>query len=371
MLRQTLGDYALQGCSLYIFAESKKQMERLHEILRTTFDAALRDDSGAPRTSPRLREPLSLKGMGDAPLHEGFVDGNLGIYCFTNHQMFERFHEYNLKSGKIRPGKITLTLKEPQKVKLGNFIVYVDFGINKFRGLMKVSAGNTYQGTIHIIYQRGDTIDVSIHALYRISKYRRGDTDEPPHLPTLGTDAWERLKERIKRRTKDIVRDLIKLYTKCRYDRGSSFSADNYMQYELETSFSYEDTLGQVKATAGMKTGMEKAHPMDRLVCGDIGSGETEVTIRTTFKAACDSKQVAVLMPAVVLAFQYYKAFQGRLHGMPVQTDYLSRARGAKQTRWVLENLTAGRIDIIIGIHKLIGKLMRWHDLGLLVIDEE
>ena len=371
LLRQTFEDYALQGYSLYIFAESKKQVERLCEILGATPDATLRDDIAAPRTSSRLQEPLSLKGTGDASLHEGFVDNNLKICCFTDHQIFERFHKYNLKSDKARSGKMALTLKELQEMEPGDFIVHVDFGIGKFGGLVRVPTGNTYQEMIRIIYQRGDIVDVSIHALYKISKYRRSDTGEPPRLSTLGTGAWERLKEKTKKRIKDIARDLIKLYAKRRHEKGFSFSADNYMQQELEASFLYEDTPDQVKATAEVKADMEKARPMDRLVCGDVGFGKTEVAIRAAFKAACDSKQVAVLVPTTVLAFQHYKTFQERLRGMPVRVDYLSRARSAKQTRQVLEDLAAGRIDIIIGTHKLIGKSVKWHDLGLLIIDEE
>ena len=371
LLRQTFEDYALQGYSLYIFAESKKQVERLCEILGATPDATLRDDIAAPRTSSRLQEPLSLKGTGDASLHEGFVDNNLRICCFTDHQIFERFHKYNLKSDKARSGKMALTLKELQEMEPGDFIVHVDFGIGKFGGLVRVPTGNTYQEMIRIIYQRGDIVDVSIHALYKISKYRRSDTGEPPRLSTLGTGAWERLKEKAKKRIKDIARDLIKLYAKRRHEKGFSFSPDTFMQQELEASFLYEDTPDQVKATAEVKGDMEKARPMDRLVCGDVGFGKTEVAIRAAFKAACDSKQVAVLVPTTVLAFQHYKTFKERLQGMPVNVDYLSRARSAKQTRQVLEDLAAGRIDIIIGTHKLLGKSVKWHDLGLLIIDEE
>ena len=266
---------------------------------------------------------------------------------------------------------MALTLKELQEMEPGDFIVHVDFGIGKFGGLVRVPTGNTYQEMIRIIYQRGDIVDVSIHALYKISKYRRSDTGEPPRLSTLGTGAWERLKEKAKKRIKDIARDLIKLYAKRRHEKGFSFSADTFMQQELEASFLYEDTPDQVKATAEVKGDMEKARPMDRLVCGDVGFGKTEVAIRAAFKAACDSKQVAVLVPTTVLAFQHYKTFKERLQGMPVNVDYLSRARSAKQTRQVLEDLAAGRIDIIIGTHKLLGKSVKWHDLGLLIIDEE
>ena len=214
-------------------------------------------------------------------------------------------------------------------------------------------------------------MDVSIHSLYKISKYRRNGAGDPPRLSTLGTGAWERLKERTKKRIKDIARDLIKLYAKRRHEKGFAFSPDTFMQHELEASFLYEDTPDQIKATQEVKADMESPRPMDRLVCGDVGFGKTEVAVRAAFKAACDSKQVAVLVPTTVLAFQHYQTFRDRLQGLPVRVDYLSRARSAKQTRQVTEDLKAGKIDILVGTHKLIGKSVEWHDLGLLIIDEE
>ena len=223
----------------------------------------------------------------------------------------------------------------------------------------------------NVIYQRGDIVDVSIHSLYKISKYRRNGAGDPPRLSTLGTGAWERLKERTKKRIKDIARDLIKLYAKRRHEKGFAFSPDTFMQHELEASFLYEDTPDQIKATQEVKADMESPRPMDRLVCGDVGFGKTEVAVRAAFKAACDSKQVAVLVPTTVLAFQHYQTFRDRLQGLPVRVDYLSRARSAKQTRQVTEDLKAGKIDILVGTHKLIGKSVEWHDLGLLIIDEE
>ena len=386
LLYQTLTDYAHRGYALYVFAESGKQVERLREIMKaqqennssTPIQLAAESSNGvggylqlqAPSARPATEdgEKGTVKG---ASIHAGYIDHQLKLCCFTDHQIFERFHKYNLKSDKARAGKMALTLKELQEMEPGDFIVHVDFGIGKFGGLVRVPTGNTYQEMIRIIYQRGDIVDVSIHALYKISKYRRSDTGEPPRLSTLGTGAWERLKEKAKKRIKDIARDLIKLYAKRRHEKGFSFSADTFMQQELEASFLYEDTPDQVKATAEVKGDMEKARPMDRLVCGDVGFGKTEVAIRAAFKAACDSKQVAVLVPTTVLAFQHYKTFKERLQGMPVNVDYLSRARSAKQTRQVLEDLAAGRIDIIIGTHKLLGKSVKWHDLGLLIIDEE
>ena len=266
---------------------------------------------------------------------------------------------------------MALTMKELQEMEPGDFIVHVDFGIGKFGGLVRVPAGNSYQEMIRIIYQHNDKVDVSIHSLYKISKYRRADTGESPRLSTLGTGAWDRLKEKTKKRIKDIARDLIKLYAQRRHEKGYAFSGDSYLQHELEASFLYEDTPDQSKATQDVKADMESQRPMDRLVCGDVGFGKTEVAVRAAFKAACDSKQVAVLVPTTVLAYQHYQTFKNRLKGMPVRVDYLSRARSAKQTKQVLTDLEDGKIDILIGTHKLLGKSVKWHDLGLLIIDEE
>ena len=224
---------------------------------------------------------------------------------------------------------------------------------------------------IRIVYKNNDKVDVSIHSLYKISKYRSADTGEPPRLSTLGTGAWDRMKEKAKKRIKDIARDLIKLYAKRRHEKGYAFSLDGYLQHELEASFLYEDTPDQNKATMEVKADMESSRPMDRLVCGDVGFGKTEVAIRAAFKAACDSKQVAVLVPTTVLAFQHYQTFKSRLEGMPVRVEYLSRARSAKETRQILADLKDGKIDILIGTHKLISKSVVWKDLGLLIIDEE
>ena len=231
--------------------------------------------------------------------------------------------------------------------------------------------GDSYQEVIRLVYQHNDIVDVSIHSLYKISKYRRGNSGEPPLLSVLGSGAWDRLKERAKKRIKDLARDLIKLYAKRRREKGFAFSPDSFMQHELEASFLYEDTPDQLKATQELKQDMESARPMDRLVCGDVGFGKTEVAIRAAFKAAVDNKQVAVLVPTTVLAFQHYQTFKKRLKNMPVRVDYLSRARSAKQTKQVIEDLAEGKINILVGTHKLIGKTVKWHDLGLLIIDEE
>lgn len=373
LLAQTLEDFLLQGYRLYILADSEKQTRRLKEIFESDELRAVRN--ARHQKSPNS-EALSVADNitftpVDHTLHEGFADADLRLCFFTDHQIFDRFHKYNLKSDAARTGKMALTMKELQEMEPGDFIVHVDFGIGKFGGLLRVPVGDSYQEAIRIYYQHGDIVDVSIHSLYKISKYRRADTGEPPRLSALGTGAWDRLKERTKKRIKDIARDLIKLYSKRRHEKGFSFSADSYLQHELEASFLYEDTPDQSKATQDVKHDMESNRPMDRLVCGDVGFGKTEVAIRAAFKAATDGKQVAVLVPTTVLAFQHYKTFLSRLKEMPVRVDYLSRARTAKQTREVLADLKEGKIDILIGTHKLIGKSVEWHDLGLLIIDEE
>ena len=373
LLAQTLEDFLLQGYRLYILADSEKQTRRLKEIFESDELRAVRN--ARHQKSPNS-EALSVADNitftpVDHTLHEGFADADLRLCFFTDHQIFDRFHKYNLKSDAARTGKMALTMKELQEMEPGDFIVHVDFGIGKFGGLLRVPVGDSYQEAIRIYYQHGDIVDVSIHSLYKISKYRRADTGEPPRLSALGTGAWDRLKERTKKRIKDIARDLIKLYSKRRHEKGFSFSADSYLQHELEASFLYEDTPDQSKATQDVKHDMESNRPMDRLVCGDVGFGKTEVAIRAAFKAATDGKQVAVLVPTTVLAFQHYKTFLSRLKEMPVRVDYLSRARSAKQTREVLADLKEGKIDILIGTHKLIGKSVEWHDLGLLIIDEE
>lgn len=373
LLAQTLEDFLLQGYRLYILADSEKQTRRLKEIFESDELRAVRN--AHHQKSPNS-ETLSVADNitftpVDHTLHEGFADADLRLCFFTDHQIFDRFHKYNLKSDAARTGKMALTMKELQEMEPGDFIVHVDFGIGKFGGLLRVPVGDSYQEAIRIYYQHGDIVDVSIHSLYKISKYRRADTGEPPRLSALGTGAWDRLKERTKKRIKDIARDLIKLYSKRRHEKGFSFSADSYLQHELEASFLYEDTPDQSKATQDVKHDMESNRPMDRLVCGDVGFGKTEVAIRAAFKAATDGKQVAVLVPTTVLAFQHYKTFLSRLKEMPVRVDYLSRARTAKQTREVLADLKEGKIDILIGTHKLIGKSVEWHDLGLLIIDEE
>ena len=359
MLKQSFEDFLLQGYRIFVLADSQKQNERLKEILSvgTSSDAS-------------LFTPV------EKTLHEGFADNDLRYCIFTDHQIFDRFHKYNLRSDKARSGKMALTLKEIQQFEIGDFVVHVDHGVGKFGGLVRMPVTNAagqqgYQEMIKILYQHGDSIYVSIHSLYKVSKYKSQDNGEPPRLSTLGTGQWERLKERTKNHIKDIARDLIKLYAKRRREKGFAFSHDSYLQHELEASFLYEDTPDQLKATQDVKADMERARPMDRLVCGDVGFGKTEVAVRAAFKAACDGKQVAVLVPTTVLAYQHYRTFASRLKDMPVRVDYLTRAKSAKQTTQLLKDLAEGKVDIIIGTHKLIGKTVKFHDLGLLIIDEE
>ena len=351
LLQQSFEQYLADGYQLCILADSKKQLERLRDIFA---------EKGSV-----LFDPV------EKTLHEGFADNDLRLCVFTDHQIFDRFHKYSLTSDKARSGKVALTLKEIQQFEVGDYVVHVDHGIGKFGGLVRMPQGDGYQEMIKIMYEGGGSIYVSIHSLYKVSKYKAQDNGEPPRLSHLGTGQWERMKERTKAKLKDIARDLIKLYAARRRELGFAFSADSFMQQELEASFLYEDTPDQLKATNDVKADMEKAQPMDRLVCGDVGFGKTEVAVRAAFKAACDGKQVAVLVPTTVLAYQHYQTFTSRLKDMPVRVDYLSRARSTKQTSALLKDLADGKVDIIIGTHKLIGKSVKFRDLGLLIIDEE
>ena len=360
LLQQSLEQYLADGYRLCILADSKKQLDRLKDIFA---------EKGTV-----LFDPV------EKTLHEGFADNDQKLCVFTDHQIFDRFHKYNLRSDKARSGKVALTLKEIQQFEVGDYVVHIDHGIGKFGGLVRMPIINTqhpspntqqYQEMIKIMYEGGGAIYVSIHSLYKVSKYKAQDSGEPPRMSHLGTGQWERMKERTKQKLKDIARDLIKLYATRRQQKGFAYSPDSFMQHELEASFLYEDTPDQLKATNDVKADMEQARPMDRLVCGDVGFGKTEVAVRAAFKAACDSKQVAVLVPTTVLAYQHYQTFSSRLKDLPVRVEYLSRARSTKQTTAILKDLADGKIDILIGTHKLIGKSVKFKDLGLLIIDEE
>ena len=374
--------HAAEGIHTYVLADSDKQNERLQDILselqlrtRKPLTAAMvaaegGDDRAAVADEvtehfPKLFTPVHLT------LHAGFEDETGKIALFTDHQIFDRFHKYALRSDHARNAKIALTLKEIMLFEPGDYVVHVDHGVGQFAGLVRIpGADGAMQEVIKITYQKGDAIFVSIHALHKVSKYK-GKEGEPPRLSSLGTGAWEKLKGRTKEKLKDIARDLILLYSRRRQEQGFAFSPDGFMQHELEGSFPYEDTPDQLKVTQQVKADMERPRPMDRLVCGDVGFGKTEIAVRAAFKAATDNKQVAVMVPTTVLALQHYKTFVKRLKDFPVRVDYLSRARTPAQTKALLKDLAEGKIDILVGTHKLIGKSVKFKDLGLLIIDEE
>ncbi len=361
-----LGKFIADGYKINILADSEKQITRLKDI----FDEIARNDSAAvPEQLHSGKGGITFEPVNKA-IHAGFTDHALRRCFFTDHQIFDRFHKYNLKSEKARKGKVALTLKEISQFEIGDYVVHIDHGVGRFGGLVRVPNNGVMQEMIKITYQHEDTVYVSIHSLHKVSKYK-GKEGEPPRMNRLGTGAWERMKERVKTKVKDIARDLIRLYAQRKQEKGFAFSADGYMQHELEASFLYEDTPDQFKATQDVKTDMERERPMDRLVCGDVGFGKTEVAVRAAFKAATDGKQVVVLVPTTVLAYQHYQTFKSRLKDFPVTVDYLSRARDTKSLKQVLADLASGKIDIIIGTHKLIGKAVKFNDLGLLIIDEE
>lgn len=339
------------GYRIYILADQIKQTDRLKAI----FDDK---ESGIQFVAV------------DHALHEGFIDHTAKICCYTDHQIFERYHRVTLRSENARRGKAIITLKEINQLQVGDYVVHVDHGIGQFMGLVTTNFHGRPQESIKLVYKGGDTVFVSIHNLHRISKYKGREGSEPT-ISRLGSGAWERLKERTKDKVKDIARDLIQLYATRKQQKGFAYTPDGYMQHELEASFLYEDTPDQAKATLDIKHDMESAMPMDRLVCGDVGFGKTEVAMRAAFKAATDGKQVAVLVPTTVLALQHYNTFKERFRDFPVRVEYVSRAKTGKQLKELLEDLKAGKIDILIGTHKLVGKQVVWKDLGLLIIDEE
>ena len=351
MVSSSLTDFLQRGYKIYICSDSSKQTDRLKDIFKER-----NDNIGF--------EPV------DRTLHEGFVDHTLRMCIFTDHQIFDRFHKYNLRSDKARSGKVALSLKELNQFEPGDYVVHIDHGIGRFAGLVRVPNGNSTQEVIKLVYQNDDVVFVSIHSLHKISKYK-GKEGEPPRISKLGTGAWEKIKERTKTKIKDIARDLIKLYSQRKQEKGFKYSPDSFMQHELEASFLYEDTPDQSKATHDVKADMESDRPMDRLVCGDVGFGKTEVAVRAAFKAVADNKQVAVLVPTTVLAYQHFQTFRKRLEGFPCKVEYLSRARSAKDTTRILKELADGEVNILIGTHKIIGKSVKFKDLGLLIIDEE
>lgn len=340
------------GYTLYILSDVEKQATRI----RTIFE-----DRG---------ENIPFTPV-NKTIHGGFADETLRICLFTDHQIFDRFHKFNLKSEKARSGKIALSLKELNQFSIGDYIVHIDHGIGQFGGLVRTEMNGKVQEAVKLIYQNNDIIFVSIHSLHKLSKYKGKDNGEPPKLSRLGTGAWEKMKEKTKKKVKDIARDLILLYAQRKKEKGYAYSPDSFLQHELEASFIYEDTPDQMKATNDVKKDMESTRPMDRLICGDVGFGKTEVAIRAAFKAVSDNKQVAVLVPTTVLAFQHFQTFSERLKDFPCRIDYISRAKTTAQIKATLKEVADGEINILIGTHRIVGKDVKFKDLGLLIIDEE
>ena len=351
LLIDDLQQHINEGYKIYILADQVKQTDRLKAIFEDK-------ESG-----------IQFVAI-DHTLHEGFIDRSAKICCYTDHQIFERYHRVSLRSENARRGKAIITLKEINQLQVGDYVVHVDHGIGQFAGLVTTNFHGRPQETIKLTYKGGDTVFVSIHNLHRISKYKGREGSEPT-ISRLGSGAWERMKERTKDKVKDIARDLIQLYATRKQQQGFAYTPDGYMQHELEASFLYEDTPDQAKATLDIKHDMESPMPMDRLVCGDVGFGKTEVAMRAAFKAATDGKQVAVLVPTTVLALQHYNTFKERFRDFPVRVEYVSRSKTGKALKQLLEDLKDGKIDILIGTHKLVGKQVEWKDLGLLIIDEE
>jgi transcription-repair coupling factor (superfamily II helicase) len=349
LLTSHLQDQASEGYQNYILSDNEKQLERLGAIFEEL-------------------DPELLYNTLSKTLHEGFADHDLKCAYYTDHQIFERYHKFRFHDRFSR--KESVSLKELIGLNPGDYVVHVDHGIGIFGGLEKIDVNGKIQEAIKLVYKDKDVLYVNIHSLHRITKYKGKDTD-PPKIYKLGTGAWQKLKSNTKKKVQDIARELILLYARRKEQEGFPFSADTYLQKELESSFIYEDTPDQLKATSDVKAGMEAGFPMDRLICGDVGFGKTEVAIRAAFKAVTDSKQVAILVPTTVLAFQHFNTFRERLKGFPCTIDYLSRFRTAADQRRIIENLKEGKIDIIIGTHKLVGKEIEFKDLGLLIIDEE
>lgn len=354
LLIDSIKDFREKGYKLYLASDSQKQCDRLQTIV-------------AERSHGDVTNAFQFISK---TVHEGFVDSDLKLAVFTDHQLFERYHKVEPRQNKAKAGKVLLTLRELNTLQIGDYVVHIDHGVGRFGGLVHTEVNGRPQEMIKLIYRDNDILFVSIHSLHRIAKYRGKDMTEPT-ISKLGSGAWERMKERTKNKVKDIARDLIKLYAERRQEKGFAYSPDTYMQRELEASFLYEDTPDQQKATLDTKHDMESPVPMDRLICGDVGFGKTEIAMRAAFKAAADNKQTAVLVPTTVLALQHYNTFTERFKNFPIKVEYLTRAKSAKETKEILEKLKQGSIDVLIGTHKLVGKQVQFKDLGLLIIDEE
>lgn len=351
LISATFSKYIAEGYTIYILSDSEKQIERIRAIF-------------ADRGDNLPFSPVI------STVHEGFADNTVKACVFTDHQIFDRFHKYNLKSDRARSGKLALSLKELGQIEPGDYVVHIDHGVGRFGGLIRTDVNGRKQEMIKLIYSNDDILLVSVHSLHKLAKYR-GKEGVEPRINRLGSGNWGKLKEKTKSKLKDIARDLIKLYAARKDEKGFAYSPDSYLQQELEASFIYEDTPDQLTATQAVKADMESPRPMDRLICGDVGFGKTEIAIRAAFKAATDGKQTAVLVPTTVLAYQHFNTFSNRLKDFPVKIDYISRARSAKEVKRILADLAEGKIDILIGTHKLIGKDVKFKDLGLLIVDEE
>jgi len=349
LLIRQMHQYKASGYETYICSDNPKQFDRLTAIFR------------------ELNAKVEFLPVQTA-IHEGFVDEDLKIAVLTDHQIFQRYHQYKIKQGFSREQALNTRLL--RELSPGDFVTHIDHGIGKFAGLQKIEIGGQMQEAVRLVYKNNDILYVSIHSLHKIAKYV-GQEGTPPQLSKIGSDAWKQLKNRTKKKIKDIAAELIKLYAKRRTAPGHAFPIDGYLQNELEASFIYEDTPDQSKATADVKADMEKDYPMDRLICGDVGFGKTEVAIRAAFKAACDGKQVAILVPTTILALQHARTFSERLSEFPITVDYINRFRTGKEKKEVLDKLKAGKVDIIIGTHALLSKDVQFRDLGLLIVDEE
>ncbi len=350
VLADDLMDAEAKGYKCYILSESKAQIERLDNIMH------------------QLRRGNVVFDSISITLHEGFVDGALKMCFYTDHQIFDRYRRYRI-NGEIKRDE-QMTVAELNALKVGDYVVHIDHGVGRFGGLVKVNEGGKVHEAIKLVYKDNDVLFVNVHSLHRISRYKSGDA-EPPKIYKLGNGAWQKLKSATKKAVKDISRELIALYAKRKASAGFAFSVDSYLQNEMEASFQWEETADQQAAIEAVKRDMESNQPMDRLVCGDVGFGKTEVAIRAAFKAAADGKQVAVLVPTTILAMQHYRSFMERLRDFPVRVEYINRSKTAKQVREIAEDLAAGKIDILIGTHKMLGKQIKFRDLGLLIIDEE
>jgi transcription-repair coupling factor (superfamily II helicase) len=351
LLEQDLKIHHIEGFKCHILSDNPTQLARIASIFKD-------------------READVDYSEIDHALHAGFIDKQLSICVYTDHQIFERYHKFSLRTDKGRAARQTISMKELNRLNPGDYVVHIDHGIGRFGGLVTTDVNGRPQESIRLLFRDNDTLLVSIHSLHRISKFKSKD-GEPPRINKLGTPAWQNLKEKTKSKVKDIARELIALYAKRKSEAGFAFSPDSYMQSELEASFFYEDTPDQEKATRAIKEDMMVPMPMDRLVCGDVGFGKTEIAVRAAFKAVADNKQVAVLVPTTILALQHYKTFTERLKDFPCKVDYISRLRKTKDITTALKNLKEGKVDIIIGTHRLIGKDVQFKDLGLLIIDEE